>query len=114
MAAAKTGEKKTTTAKTAAAKKTTTAKTAAAARKSTVPAGANTSMKVTATEKKLVEVYRNANANLKKIALKVLKGEYSDTSLTLLDAVGGGLSSGVDSLGEGLGNLIGNLFGGKK
>ena len=70
-------------------------------------------MKVTATEKKLVEAYRSATADNKKIALKVLKGEYSDTALGILDMVGGGLGKAPESLGDGLGNIIGNLFGGK-
>ena len=55
--------KKTTTKTTA--KKTTTAKT--------------TSVKVTAAEKKLLELYRKADAQTKKEALNVLKGEDDDT-----------------------------------
>ena len=107
---ATTAAKKTTTA----AKKTTTAAkkpATTAAKKPATPAGANTSMKVTATEKKVIEAYRSAGADLKKISLKVLKGEYSDTALKVLDTVGGG---GVpESLGDGLGSFIGNLLGGK-
>lgn len=63
----------------------------------------------------MLETYREASANLKKIALKVLQGEYSDTALTILDTVGGGggVSSGADSIGDLLGNAIGGLFGGK-
>ena len=99
---------------TTAAKKTTTAAkkpATTAAKKPATPAGANTSMKVTATEKKVIEAYRSAGADLKKISLKVLKGEYSDTALKVLDTVGGG---GVpESLGDGLGSFIGNLLGGK-
>jgi hypothetical protein len=72
-------------------------------------------MKVTAAEKKLIEAYRSASGNQKKISLKVLKGEYADTSLKLLDTVGGGIGSGAegigDSIGETLGNLLGNLLG---
>ena len=49
--------------------------------------------------------------------MKVLKGEYSDTSLKLLDTVGGGIASGAegigDSIGETISNLFGNLLGGK-
>ena len=74
-------------------------------------------MKVTAAEKKLIEAYRGASGDLKKISLKVLKGEYPDTSLKLLDTVGGGLGSGAESIGDSiggtLGNLLGNLLGGK-
>ena len=93
-AAKTTAAKKTTTAKTAAAKKTTAAKTTAtkteskttAAKKTTTarkteaktttakkteakkpvtPASANTSMKVTAAEKKLIEAYRTATSDNK-------------------------------------------------
>ena len=79
------------------------------------PANANTSMKVTATEKKVVEAYRAASSDLKKIALKVLKGEYAETSLKLLDMVGGGLSNAPEALGGGLGNLLSSFLGaGKK
>ncbi len=66
-------------------------------------------MKVTATEKKLIETYRSASADAKKIALKVLKGEYGDTITNLLNVVGGGSAS---SSGINLGDTIGNLLGG--
>ncbi len=61
----------------------------------------------------MVEAYRGASSDLKKIALKVLKGEYADTSLKLLDVVGGGLANAPENLGDGLGNFIGNLLGKK-
>ena len=77
-----------------------------------MPATANTSMKVTATEKKLVEAYRGASGNLKKIALKVLKGEYSDAAIKILDTVGGGVESGAEGLGNNIGDTITNLLGG--
>ena len=119
--AAKTTTAKTTTAKTAAAKKTTTAKKTeaktAAAKKPTTPASANTSMKVTAAEKKLVEAYRTATSDNKKIALKVLKGEYGETALNLLNMVGGAGSStanAADNIGDKIGSLLGNLIGGGK
>ena len=74
-------------------------------------------MKVTPTEKKLIEAFRIAPAELKKISMKVLKGEYSDTALKVLDTVGGGIASGAegigDSIGETISNLFGNLLGGK-
>ena len=63
-AAKKAAEKKTT------AKKTTTAK------KSTT----GSSVKVTATEKKLLELYRAADADTKKAAMALLKGEKSQLS----------------------------------
>lgn len=44
------------------------------------PAGANTtSMKVTATEKKLVQLYRAADSQTKKDAIALLKGEKVET-----------------------------------
>ena len=107
-AAAKTGAK-TTAAKTGAAK--TTAKKNET--KPAVPTGANTSMKVTATEKKLIEAYREAPAELKKAALKVLKGEYGETVNTLLGASSGAGATAADGIGEMLGGLLGNLLGGK-
>ena len=68
-------------------------------------------MKVTATEKKLVEAYRDASRDLKKIAMNVLKGEYSDTVTTLLNVVGGGSisTSSADSITDKIGSFLGGL-----
>ena len=68
-------------------------------------------MKVTATEKKLVEAYRGASGDLKKIAMNVLKGEYSDTVTTLLNVVGGGSisTSSADSITDKIGSFLGGL-----
>jgi len=58
--------------------------------KKTSSSGTKSSMKVTATEKKLVELYRAADSDTKKAALKVLKGENSmaeDILESLLDSV---------------------------
>ena len=107
-AAVKTGAK-TTAAKTGSAKTTATKNET----KPAVPTGANTSMKVTATEKKLIEAYREAPAELKKAALKVLKGEYGETVNTLLGASSGAGATAADGIGEMLGGLLGNLLGGK-
>lgn len=58
------------------AKMTTTAKKTATTRKSTSSSAAKTSsIKVSAAEKKLVELYRAADAETRKNALKVLRGE---------------------------------------
>ena len=108
--------KKKPAAQDASSKKTASAKTPA------VPANANTSMKVTAAEKKLIEAYRSASSDLKKTALKVLKGEFSDTAMNMLNLVGGGSAGAADSIGGNLGtslgdtvtNLLGGLLGGKK
>jgi hypothetical protein len=69
-------------------------------------------MKVTATEKKLIEAYRAASGDLKKVSLKVLKGEYAETAIKILDTVGGGLESGAEGIGSNLGGTITNLLGG--
>lgn len=56
-------------------------------RKTTTTSSANkTSMKVTATEKRLVEYYRNASTEDRKQALKILKGD-DDITEDLLDTV---------------------------
>ena len=67
-------------------------------------------MKVTASEKKLIEAYRGASGELKKVSLKVLKGEYADAAIKLLDTVGGGLESGAEGIGNTISNLFGNLL----
>ena len=92
------------------AKKTTEKKTAE--KKPTTPVNANTSMKVTTTEKKLVEAYRTATSDNKKIALKILKGEMSETVTNLLGAATGS-SSSAGGLGDILGDALAGLFGGK-
>lgn len=54
------------------------------------PAGAKSSMQVTATERRLVELYRKASTEERKDALKALKGESSladELMETLLDSV---------------------------
>ncbi|MBP3721500.1 MAG: hypothetical protein J6J41_09220, partial [Clostridia bacterium] len=125
-AAAKTTAAKKTTAaaKTTAAKKTTAAAKTTTAKKTTTAAkktpATGTSMKMTAAEKKLVETYREATGDQKKTALKVLKGEYSEKALSLLNMAGGtgdlvsGVGGGIgDTLGDTLGNLVGSLLGGK-
>lgn len=70
-----------TTTKKPAAKKTTTAKKTTAAKKT-----AGTSLKLTATEKKLVELYRNASAATKKEAMEVLKADKKPND-SLIEAV---------------------------
>ena len=119
--AAKTAAAKTTAAKPAA--KATAAKTAAAKKTAApkVPANANTSMKVTAAEKKLIEAYRSASSDRKKAALKLLNGEYGDTVdkiLSVTNGVSGSSSASsagnpADAIGDVLGNLLGGLLGGK-
>ena len=88
---AKTTAKKTTTKKTtsttkkpAAKKTTTTAKKPASTSKKTTSTGS--SVKVTATEKKLLERYRAADADTKKAAIALLKGEKSQLG-GILDSI---------------------------
>ena len=54
------------------------------------PAGAKSSMQVTATERRLVELYRQADADTRKEALQVLRGQDSlteDIFESLMDSV---------------------------
>ena len=86
---AKTGEKKTSSAKTT-AKKTTAKKTDAAAET------------LTASEKKLLELYRAADSDTKKAAVALLKGEQPE---------GGVLGNLLNMLGssDALSGILGNL-----
>ena len=63
---------KTTTTKTSSSSKTTTSKTSSS---KTSSSSSDTSVKVTATEKKLLELYRAADSDTKKAAMSLLKGE---------------------------------------
>lgn len=60
-----------------------------------------TSMRVSATEKRLVELYRAANTETRKRAIQILKGE---TPTTGLEAVG------MDDLLANIGNLLGDTL----
>ena len=66
-------------------KKTTTTEKASTTKKSSSSA-AKSSMSVTAAEKKLVELYRKADTETRKEALKVLKGE-DDGSESILEDI---------------------------
>ena len=89
--------KETETKKTTSSKKTSSAKkTSTTTKKSSSSSSGKTSMQVTAAEKKLVELYRKADADTRKDALKVLKGEeeLSDSLLgDILETVQGMLSN---------------------
>ena len=90
--------KKTTTKKTTTTKKATTPKT---------PASANSTMKVTSTERKLVEAYRLADSDTKKRAMNLLKGKDEGALGSLLG--GADISDKVeDVIGDVLGGLLGN------
>ena len=68
-------------------------------------------MKVTATEKKLVEAYREASGDLKKIAMKVLKGEYGETVTGVLNVAGDSLAGiSLPNLPGPLGDILNGLL----
>ena len=93
------------------AKKTTTKKTTSAAKKTTTPktpASANSTMKVTATERKLVEAYRLADSDTKKRAMNLLKGKETG----ILENIFGGADMS-DKVEDVLGDVIGGLLGNK-
>lgn len=102
---------KTTAAKTAASSKTsstTAKKTSSAAAKKTASASASKTTgasSLSATEQKLIELYRAASSDDKKLATRILKGEKLELSdlLPMLMANGAG---GEDGL---LGGLLGKL-----
>ena len=108
--------KKTETAKkTAAAKKTETAKKAASPKKTST--AKKTGTELTAAEKKLLEAYREASADAKKNALKILKGEDLELPEILkmlkLDSKLEGLGAGDGILGGLKEGLLGGLLGKK-
>ena len=118
-AAAATAKK--TTATTAKKTATTAKKTTTTAKKTTTTAkktGTATAQKtaaaeeLTAAEKTMLNAYRKADAETRKAALKLLKGEKDEDILsTLIQSFTGG-GSGAGDLGGGLMSLLGNL--GKK
>lgn len=79
-------EEKGTTTKTTKTTKTSTTKTTKTTKPKT-PSNANTSMKVTSTEKKLIEAYRLADSDAKKRAMAVLKGESTDVADVVEDVL---------------------------
>ena len=97
-AAKGTATKKTTSTKTSSTKassaktstKTSTAKKTTSSTKKT--SAAKEEFKLTATEKKLVELYRKADSKAKEAAMKTLKGEASD------DLIGGLLGSAISAI----------------
>ena len=75
------------------------------------PSSANTSMRVTATEKKLIEYYRKADNDTKKAATNVLKGKCSDMVPTLISTSSTTTSaqgSVADMITDALGSLLGS------
>ena len=97
------------------AKKTETAKKAASPKKTSTAKKAETEL--TAAEKKLLEAYREASADAKKNALKILKGEDLELPEILkmlkLDSKLEGLGAGDGILGGLKEGLLGGLLGKK-
>ena len=91
--------KKTTAKKTTAKKPSTAKKTTSGSR-----------IQVTATEKKLVELYRAADSDTKKAALALLKGEKTQTGGILSSILGNNnLLGGLDNLLPGINLLRDNI-----
>lgn len=76
--------------------------------KAKIPAGANSTMKVTSTERKLVEAYRLADSDTKKRAMNILKGKDEGMLESIL-----GSSDIADKVEDVLGDVIGGLLGNK-
>lgn len=79
---------------------------------STTVANANTSMRVTSTEKQLITYYRKADSDTRKAATNVLRGKCSDLVPSLIDsgatATGQTQGSVADMISDALGSLLGN------
>ena len=102
-----TGKKTSSAGKTSSAKKTTSAKKPSAAK------AAVSALKLTATEKKLVELYRKADAKTKKAAINLLEGDSNAVELigALLSAKGSGNTGSSGS--SGTSELLNALLSGK-
>lgn len=88
--------KGTETKKASAKKSTTTKKSATTTKKTSSSGAAKTSVKLTASEKRIIDLYREADSDTKKDVLKLLKGEeeLSDSILEdILETVQGMLTS---------------------
>lgn len=99
--------KKTTAATSTTAKKTETRKTSSAGTAKTASASktVSSSEKLTVTEKKVLELYRSAEADNKKLAVRILKGE----KLELSDILPMLMSSGTVGEDGLLGGLLGKV-----
>ncbi len=98
--------------------KSTTAAATTAAKKPKTPSNAGISLRVTSTEKKLIEYYRLADSDTKKAATKVLKGESPDLISTLIGTLTGSSASAASSSSGGsvadtIGDVLGSLLDGK-
>lgn len=96
---AATGAGKTTTSKKTSSKKTSSSKSS------------SDTLKLTATEKKLVLLYRNADSNTKKAAMNLLKGD--SNVIELIGALFSGKGSESGSSDSGMSDLLNSLLSGK-
>ena len=80
------------------------AKGSSSAKKKSSSSASKKSMQVTATEKKLVELYREADSDTKKTVMAVLKGEKT----ALLGAAASSLLSEGSPAGDFLGSILGD------
>ena len=92
--------------------KTTAAEKKTKAAKPRTPTNAGVSMRVTTTEKKLLEYYRVADSNTKKAATNVLKGACSDM-VDSLAARSGAAGQNDNAVADMISSAIGSLLGKK-
>lgn len=95
-----------TGAKTTSAKTSGSGKTGAKKKTSSTSSSSKT-LTLTATEKKLVELYRKADSSTKKSVMNLLKGESNPLELF------GSLLTGKNDVSSMAGDLLGNLLSGK-
>ena len=97
--------------KTTARTGTSSAKPSSSSKPGTSSSSSKTSMQLTATEKRLVELYRAADADTRKKALALLRGDSSDSN-DILSTIGNLLGDKSDSgdILAGIGNLVGDLL----
>ena len=110
---AATGSGKTATAKTTSSKTGTAAKKTSSAKTASTVKDTIDTQKLTATEKKLVQLYRKADTKTKKAAINLLEGDSNAIELigALLSAKGSGSSGSSGS--SGASDLLGALLSGK-
>jgi len=98
--------------KTTAAKTGTTAKKPAAAKKTSSVKDTLDTLKLTATEKKLVQLYRKADTKTKKAAINLLEGD--SNAIELIGALmSSGKGSGSSGSSSGTSDLLNALLSGK-
>lgn len=84
---------KTTSAKSGTSKTSASSKNTASGKTASKSTTTTSSMKLTAAEKKLIELYRKADSDSKKAALKALKGEENEINDLLASILGGAVGA---------------------